>query len=431
MNVTEEPVRLPRRGSTTASADELQRWRPRWEWTFAGILLLSIIGAMADSTATWSERALGLGLSAGLVAWYWLWIGRFPWHPPETSVSRVSIYLVGAMLVFVLLTMVHPAFMLLTFAVYWQLYGFLPLLWASVGATIFTGIVAGRSGFAGGGLFAFDPTFFMILLTGLAISAMFAWWLGALIDESQERKRLIADLEATRQELARVERTAGVLDERQRLAHEIHDTLAQGFVSIVMSLEAADAALAADPAGRLHIDRAQRVARESLIEARRLVWALAPEPLRQAPLPDAVRRVTSSWSETSGINATVTVTGAPIPAHPDVEVTLLRTTQEALANVRKHARASEVTITLSYMEDAVALDVIDNGTGFDPQAPPAAGERGGFGLNGMRRRVDALGGTLAIESDLGFGTAVAVSLPIVADDGVSPPPVCRSEVVHP
>lgn len=401
--------------SNAPSADELQRWRPRWEWTFAGILLLAVAGAMVDPAATWRERALGLGLAATLAGWYWLWIGRFPWQDADRNFRRVPPYLAGGIVLFLVLTQIHPAYMLLTFCVYWQLYGFLPLLWASVGAALFTVVLAGRNALAGGGLPAIDPGFFSILVTGLAISGLFARWIDALIHESTERKRLIADLEATRLELATVERTAGALDERQRLAHEIHDTLAQGFVSIVMSLEAANAALpdGAIP-GQVHVDRARRVARENLAEARRMVWALSPEPLREASLPDAIRRVTDSWSETGGIRATVTVTGDPAPAHPDVEITLLRSVQEALANTRKHARASHVAVTLSYMEDAVALDVIDDGTGFDDDTPPPKDAQSGFGLRGMRRRAEALGGTLAVESEPAAGTAIAVSIPLTA-----------------
>lgn len=251
--------RTKRHAKDAPGADELQLWSPRWESTFASIFLLALAGAMFDPAANWRERALGLGLSAMLALWYWLWIGRFPWHGADQNFRRVPPYLTGAVVLFLVLTQIHPAYMLLTFCVYWQLYGFLPLLWASIGATLFTIMLAGRSAIAGGQLPAIDPGFFLILITGLAISSMLAWWIDALIHESTERKRLIADLEATRLELAKVERTAGILDERQRLAHEIHDTLAQGFVSIVMSLEAAEATVAHNPnLISVHIARAAR-----------------------------------------------------------------------------------------------------------------------------------------------------------------------------
>jgi signal transduction histidine kinase len=217
-------------------------------------------------------------------------------------------------------------------------------------------------------------------------------------------------------------RRAGLIGERQRLAHEIHDTLAQGFASIVMNLEAADAIL---PAGHYstqaqwHLGQARLTARESLAEARRLIWALRPKLLEEAPLPDALARLIERWSEASGIAAHATVTGSPRQLQPEVEATLFRVAQEALTNVRKHARANRAALTLSYMHDRIALDARDDGTGFDPgiigEAPSSTHE-GGFGLGTMRERVERLGGTLSIESAPGEGTTLAIELPLAADD---------------
>jgi signal transduction histidine kinase len=217
-------------------------------------------------------------------------------------------------------------------------------------------------------------------------------------------------------------RRAGLIGERQRLAHEIHDTLAQGFASIVMNLEAADAIL---PAGHYstqaqwHLGQARLTARESLAEARRLIWALRPKLLEEAPLPEALARLIERWSEASGIAAHATVTGSPRQLQPEVEATLFRVAQEALTNVRKHARANRTALTLSYMHDRVALDTRDDGTGFDPsKIGDATGSThtGGFGLGTMRERVERLGGTLSIESAPGEGTTLAVDLPLAAND---------------
>ena len=216
-------------------------------------------------------------------------------------------------------------------------------------------------------------------------------------------------------------RRAGLIGERQRLAHEIHDTLAQGFASIIMNLEAADAIL---PTGhstqaQWHLGQARLTARESLAEARRLVWALRPKLLEEAPLPEALSRLTERWSEASSIAVHTTVTGAPRPLPPEVEATLFRVAQEALTNVRKHARADRTVLTLSYMHDRVALDTRDDGVGFDPgKAGDVTGStrEGGFGLGTMRERVERLGGTLSIESAPGEGTTLAVELPLAVDD---------------
>lgn len=214
-------------------------------------------------------------------------------------------------------------------------------------------------------------------------------------------------------------RRSGELGERKRLAHEIHDTLTQGFASIVMNLEAAEGSLERDPASaRRHLGEARRTARENLAEARRIVRALQPEALEEAPLPEALRRLAEKWSERSSATASVTVTGAPRPLSPEAEVTLLRAAQEALTNIRKHARASRAVLTLSYMEDRVALDIRDDGVGIDPDGMHAVldeGRASGFGLKAMRERAERSGGALLVESEPGRGTTLVVELPVPAD----------------
>jgi len=239
---------------------------------------------------------------------------------------------------------------------------------------------------------------------------------------SEERLRTYltvdAQVELLLENLRLVEqaRQAGVSEERQRLAHEIHDTLAQGFTSIVMHMEAAEQALAAEPQkARHHVTMARQTARENLSQARRLVWALRPKALERASLAEAVSRVVRRWSEASGVEADTVITGAVTSLHPSVEIVLLRAVQEALANVRKHAQAGRVTVTLSYVGDLVLLDVQDDGAGFDPAAAgDGHGEPddGGYGLPTMKERCQRLGGELSIESEPGQGTTIALSIPI-------------------
>src|SRR6185312_3610866 len=154
---------------------------------------------------------------------------------------------------------------------------------------------------------------------------------------------------------------------------------------------------------RRHMTNAMNLARESLTEARRTVHAVQPAVLAEARLPDAIAEVARRWSEVNQTAATLTTTGDPRPMHTDVEVALLRTAQEGLANVAKHARAGRVGLTLSYMEDVVTLDVVDDGIGFDAAAARRSpGSRdGGFGLAGMRQRVQRLTGRLDVESEPG------------------------------
>lgn len=220
--------------------------------------------------------------------------------------------------------------------------------------------------------------------------------------------------------VAQAQETA-VLRERQRLAREIHDTLAQGFTSIVMHLEAAEQALPDDPNTLTrHITQAKSTARDNLTQARRVVEDLRPELLESAPLFQAIERVVKRWEQHSGIPAIFKMTGQVQPLHPEVEVTLLRATQEALANIRKHAQANNTQVTLSYLGDVVILDVQDDGCGFTAQngqaetarPEPAEGAvSGGFGLVAMRQRVNELEGELIVESDPAEGTTLMVSIP--------------------
>jgi signal transduction histidine kinase len=240
----------------------------------------------------------------------------------------------------------------------------------------------------------------------------------ALAEVREANRRLeatLAENAGLHEQLLTQAREAGILDERQRMAGEIHDTLAQGLTGIITQLQAAEQA-SGDPAGwRRHVTAATRLARESLSEARRSVQALRPEPLERARLSEALTGVAERWSALHGIAVQVTTTGTARPVWPDAEFALLRAAQEALANVGKHARAARVGLTLSYMDHEVALDVRDDGRGFDPgqlaRGGPGHGA-GGFGLAAMRQRIEGLSGTLQVESEPGGGTAISARLPV-------------------
>ncbi|MGC5167231.1 sensor histidine kinase [Luteimicrobium sp. DT211] len=213
-------------------------------------------------------------------------------------------------------------------------------------------------------------------------------------------------------------REAGVQDERQRLAGEIHDTLAQGLAGIVTQLEAADGATD-DTVRSAHLDRARALARESLTEARRSVRALRPEQLERATLGEALAEHAVEWTRVSGVPVQVEITGAVLPLPDDVGSALFRVAQEALTNVAKHADASRVGVTLTYLSDVVVLDVRDDGVGFDPAArpsvhdgaaPPAEASEG-YGLVGMIARLARVGGSLTIETARGEGVALSASVP--------------------
>ncbi|MGW4892015.1 sensor histidine kinase [Kitasatospora sp. NPDC004240] len=210
-------------------------------------------------------------------------------------------------------------------------------------------------------------------------------------------------------------REAGVADERARMAAEIHDTIAQGLAGIVTQLQAA--AITPDAAAaRAHLDRAADLARYGLGEARRSVRDLSPAALEHDTLPEALRKAVADWRERTGVRAEFTVTGVVERLHGEIATTLLRIAQEALANTARHAGATRLGVTLSFIDDEVVLDVRDDGRGFDPLAPADPADRtgaGGFGLTGMRTRAERIAGSVTVESEPGLGTAVSARVPLV------------------
>jgi signal transduction histidine kinase len=233
--------------------------------------------------------------------------------------------------------------------------------------------------------------------------------LGELAEANARLEAALAENAGLHAQLLTQAREAGVLDERARMAREIHDTLAQGFTGIVAQLEAARQ----NPdQWRRFADQAQSLARENLAEARRSVRALRPEALEDAHLPEAITGLSERWSEATGIPVGVETTGEPRPMLADVEVALFRVAQEALTNVAKHAGATRVGLTLSYLDDVVLLDVRDDGVGFDPREASD-----GFGLSSMRQRLLRVAGGLAVESGPGEGTAVNATVPALPAGG--------------
>lgn len=300
---------------------------------------------------------------------------------------------------------------------------------SSVAALLLT--AAMMAGTEIGGFVSLTPTRIAAYVVALLLNVLLAGTMGAIFQlvstRNEQRRIALGELaEANRKlsetlrenaglhaQLLSAAREAGVLDERARLAREIHDTIAQGLTGIVTQLQAAQRA----PEPDRYMATALGLARQSLGEARRSVQALRPAPLEDAHLPDALAQVVADWSTLHAVPASADTTGTPLRLHPEIEVTLLRACQESLANVARHARASRVGVTLSYMGDVITLDVRDDGVGFDPDALPEPDADGGFGLTGMRQRVTRLGGSLTIESEPGNGTAVSAAIPAVPAAG--------------
>ncbi|HEX7307885.1 sensor histidine kinase [Lentzea sp.] len=365
-----------------------------------------------------------LGLSALLVAWL-LWFHTL--HPGLHDRARVmALYYAGLVAVTACLVVLSPWFGFFAFIGYVHAFQYLEGRWRYVGVAVTAAVSAvshvGGADSIAAGLWWQWPAVSAVT----AVLATVAFYSDVMSDRRDHRqKRALAELEAALAENAALQarllvraREAGVLDERQRMAREIHDTLAQGLAGVLTQLQAAEQA-SDDPAeSRRHVANAVGLARESLTEARRSVHAVGPSALARARLPEAIGDVARRWSEVHRVEAVLTTTGEVRPMHTDVEVALLRTAQEALANVAKHARAGRVALTLSYMEDLVTLDVLDDGVGFAPDARPAGGSAdGGFGLAGMRQRAGLLAGRLDVESEPGGGTAITVTVPAIPAGG--------------
>ncbi len=375
------------------------RWRLAWHGFFYLLVAYATATAIADASPSAAGVAARLALVGALGGWYAWWMIARPAARAEV------IYLVGAVALWAPLIALHPAFLWLGFGV------LAPLCLHDLrhGAAVVLVVAAGllwQLAHQQGGVPWPAVVAVSVFAAGTVLSV---GYVGAIVRQSRERQRLLEQLQATRAELAAAERRAGMLEERQRLARDIHDTLSQGFASVVLLLEAAEESLATGQPVDRHITQALRSARDNLAESRRVVWALRPRSIQEQPLQRALEELTGRLAEETGLHAHATITGAERPLGAPAETALLRIAQEGLANVRKHASATKVTLTLSYLDDVVVLDLADDGVGFDPAATTAAG--GGLGLRAMRERVAELGGHLTVESAQGEGTTIAAELP--------------------
>lgn len=409
------PISARRPSSLSLTIPAWMRWMPVWHGLFYVTLILAAVVALTDGLQTWPSTGILFCLSMVSGLWYGVCVVISPLFWRKYPLLTMGYLATGWVLWYGLVER-DPVYLFVLTGLYPQVFALAPSPGKIAGAWVLTAIAAWRQATFTG---IFSVNVYITLFAGV-MSIVMALFINAIVEQSQRQQRLIVELEETRQALATAERQAGIMDERQRLAREIHDTLAQGFSSIVMQLEGAEAAFPAEfRTLQSYLEQAQRTARENLAESRRLMWALQPTAFDHASLAEIVTHFANSWSLESGIAISTIVTGIPQSLRPEIEVTLLRAAQETLANARKYAQASQLVLTLSYMDDMVILDVQDNGVGFDPTYLSASivGQRpGGFGLKALRTRIEQLGGTLSIESRQGEGTTIAVALPAVSNE---------------
>ena len=379
---------------SAAGRDAWNRGVVLWDLAFYGVVAVGIAVVLAADGLDTGARTRAVLALVALAGWY-VAFGTRALHGRS---STLGIVYVAGMIPLVLFAFAqYDTLGFLLFVLYAQPWTMLDRLSLIVATDAALAVGVGAVAY----LVHHDSWLAVLAQSGisLAFAMLFGFWIFRIIVQSIDRRTVIAELERTREELATVSHRAGVLAERERLAREIHDTLAQGFTSVVVLLELAESEVDTDPAAaRQRLATARQTARQNLAEARALVAALTPVDLQAAPLPEAIGRLVDRFGTETGLPARLTVTGEPRALSANTEVVLLRAAQEALANVRKHAGAGQVEVTL----DGAALVVADDGAGFDTAAPT-----GGYGLAGMRRRVEEVGGTVSITSGPG-GTRVEV-----------------------
>ncbi|MFJ8616330.1 sensor histidine kinase [Streptomyces clavifer] len=365
-----------------------------------GLLALAATRSMDDTAFVVLAAVMAALYGAGALA---------PVVLPHTRAAALWLAALGA--VWLALLALSPDALWVAFPLYFLQLHLLPVRWglAAVAVTAAGAIT---------GFLLHDqeigPGTFIGPLLGAAVAVATVLGYDALFRESERRRELIEELVSTRAELAEAERDAGTLAERERLAREIHDTLAQGLSSIQLLLRAAERTLPHDAPATPHVRRAREAAQDNLAEARRFVRALSPPDLEHGSLAAALSRL-SSRTSTPELAVQFAVSGTPVVLPTPYEVALLRTAQSALANTVRHSGARRAEITLSFMETSVSLDVVDDGCGFDPGATDGvrrSSGSGGFGLPAMRSRARSLRGTLSVESAPDQGTALAVTLPL-------------------
>ena len=404
---------------------------PAWEAFYVLVFVAGSILVESAKLPTGSRVAASLALAA-MIPWYFFFgrpimrLDEKTWQQAVTG-WRGPAYLTGIIALFAVVQHVNPNAWFLAFMLTPQCF--------QMAAPIRRAMVFVIALNVAGGLFLAlaqrtaqnVATAVITAFFAITFSVVYSRWTVRVIEQSRERAALIAQLESAQAELAVAYHEAGVQAERQRLAADIHDTLAQGFLSIVTLIQAAQASRAGtepDLVGE-YLELAVATARENLAEARGLITAIAPASLDDVGLAGAVARATGATGKAAGIEATCAVEGVARPLPTATEVVLLRVCQEALANVRKPAAATRVDVRLRYSASTVELAVADNGRGFTTAPETGAANAraeanwatavpeasAGFGLRSMDKRLRQVGGTLTVASAPGAGTTIQAEIP--------------------
>jgi signal transduction histidine kinase len=393
----------PAAGQDHALEEMWRRQQLVWHALFAVLLAVAAAVVLLEPSST---RVPQLALLGAMAVAYLVWGVRGLRQQGREGL----VYVVVVWVLFLVLVAAEPQGepWLLTFALFPQTWAMVPKRTAVVvvvtGIAAFTALRVWQVSSTGEGL----GGLFVGSLIMLALSLAIGLFVDRLVTEAESRSQALRELRAAQADLAAAERAQGVSAERERMSREIHDTLAQGFTSVLTLARATESAL---DRGDLDVVRErlrliERTAADNLTEARLIVAETTPGHLQSRSLAQALRRLVDAVTEGTGLPAGLQVEGDPAPLPAACEVVLLRTAQEGLANVRRHARASRVDVRLSYLHDRVVLEVVDDGTGFD-----AADRRPGYGLDGATARAGEVGGRLEVTSAPGAGTALRAEVP--------------------
>lgn len=374
-----------------------------------------LIAALASSVnLPFGEAALNLLLGSGFAVLYFYGTTLQPEWRERTSLA----WLLSLTLLWVLAMVVSPVSIYLLFPLfflYLRVMDDVRGVVAVVAATVASVLTQVSTGLTVGGVMGPAVSAAVVLAIHYAFRT--------LVRISREREEIIEQLTATRSQLAETERAAGVAEERQRLAHEIHDTVAQGLSSIQMLLHSAERDLQnlgldeEQLAGPTRfIELARTTARDNLGEARAMIAALQPASLSETSLERALERMASGFGAAGGLDIEVGMEGEVRQLPMRTEAALLRIAQGAVGNVAKHAEATRCRVTVTYELDEVRLDVVDNGRGFDPrEVTERPAGLGHIGLDAMRRRAAEQGGSFEVQSTSEYGTAVSVAIPLLGE----------------
>ena len=400
---------------------------------FAVLLLVAVVRLLLGAGGSRTPLSLGAGLVlSGALALVYLagtFLEKRHANSPDAfdPAPYARWWLAAVTLLWLLLLLVSSDFAWVAFPLFFLQLHVLPRLVALPVIAACTFLLIGALWFHGQG--SADGGLQLAMVLGPVFGAGFAvvtgMAYGALFREAETQRRVAGELLRTRAELARTQHEAGMVAERERLAREIHDTLAQGFSSIVLMGrsvgKAMDAGDLESAKGLLKV--VQETASANLAEARSFVRGLRSPDLAESGLVATLRGLCEKTETEAAARGTTMrvrfqLVGAPVDLPNAFQTTLLRAAQASLANVWKHAQARAAVVTLSFLESEVTLDVFDDGVGFEPSTAAHAvrGDGSGVGLSGLRERLAALNGSLEVESAPGEGTVVAARLPLPEED---------------